>query len=103
MIELDESRRSAFDQSIKNQKRIKGVFDKKTRNREFQQNDMVLLWNKKKEKAGQHGKFESLWTGPFIIRETAGLNSFYLSHLDGTEVPLPANGLHLKLFFTENI
>lgn len=103
LIELDESRRSAFDQSIKNHKRIKGVFDKKTRNREFQQNDPVLLWNKRKEKVGQHGKFESLWTCPFIIREAVGLNSFHLSHLDGEEVPLPANGLHLKLFFTESI
>jgi hypothetical protein len=37
------------------------------RPRTFQKDDMVLLWDKRKEKPGKHGKFDSLWMGPYII------------------------------------
>jgi hypothetical protein len=103
IIELDESRRKALDQSIKNQEKIKKTFDKSSRQRDFQTGDTVLLWDKRKEKPGSHGKFDSLWVGPYIIQDVAGNNSFVLSRLDGEKLPLPVNGQLLKLFFNEVI
>jgi hypothetical protein len=50
IIELDENRRKALDQSIRNQEKIKRTLDKSSRQRDFQPGDTVLLWNKRREK-----------------------------------------------------
>jgi hypothetical protein len=103
IIELDENRRKALNQSIRNQEKIKRTFDKSSRQRDFQTGDTILLWDKRREKPGSHGKFDSLWAGPYIIQDIAGKNSFFLSRLDGEKLPLPVNGQLLKLFFNEVI
>jgi hypothetical protein len=103
LVELDEIRRKALDQSIKNQDKVKRIFDKSSRKRVFQEGDTILLWDKRREKSGNHGKFDRLWTGPYIIQGTAGKNSFYLNKLDGEKLALLVNGQLLKLFFTEVI
>jgi hypothetical protein len=89
---LDENRRKAPDQSIKNQEKIKRTFDKSSRQRDFQAVYTVLLWDKRREKPGSHDKFDRLWAGPYIIQDVAGNNSFVLSRLDGEKLPLPVNG-----------
>jgi len=33
----------------------------------FQVGDLVLKWDALKEKKGNHGKFDALWIGPFVI------------------------------------
>ena len=99
IIELDENRRKALDQSIKNQEKIKKTFDKSSRQRDFQAGDTVLLWHKRTEKSGSHGKFDSLWAGPYIIQDVAAKNSFVLSRLDDEKLPLPVNGQLLKFFY----
>jgi hypothetical protein len=58
---LDENRRKALDQSIKNQEKIKRTFDKSSRQRDFQAGDTILLWDKRREKPGSHDNFDSLW------------------------------------------
>ena len=103
LIELDENRRKAFDHSLKSQDKVKKAFDKSSRQRDFQVGDTVLLWDKRREKPGKHGKFDSLWTGPYPIHSIAGTSSFNLSRLDGERLPLPVNGQLLKLFFKANI
>jgi hypothetical protein len=60
LVELDEIRRKALDQSIKNQDKVKNTFDKSSWQRVFQEGDTVLLWDKRREKPGNHGKFDSL-------------------------------------------
>jgi hypothetical protein len=30
--------------------------------------DTVFLWDKGREKPWKHGKFDSLWLGPYVIR-----------------------------------
>ena len=102
-IELDENKRKAFEHSLKNQDKVKKAFDKSSRQRDFQIGDTVLLWDKRSEKPGKHGKFDSLWTGPYLIHSIAGTNSFNLSHLDGEVLLLPVNGQLLKLFFEADI
>jgi hypothetical protein len=59
IIELEENRRKAYDQNCRNQSKIKKVFDKSARQRDFIVGDTVLLWDKGKEKPGKHGKFDS--------------------------------------------
>jgi hypothetical protein len=102
LVELYEIRRKALDQSIKNQDKVKKTFDNSSQQRVFQEGDIVL-WDKRREKPGNHRKFDSLWTSPYIIQGTAGKNSFYLNRLDGENLALPVNDQPLKLFFTEVI
>ena len=64
IIELDESRRASLDLLLRHQESVKGTFDKLVKPRSFQIGDMVLLWDKRREKPGKHGKFDSLWRGP---------------------------------------
>jgi hypothetical protein len=97
LIELDETRRHAYDHLFQSQEKTKKKFDKRDCQRNLQEGDLVLLWNKKGEKPGNHGKFESLWLGPYQIQGVAGNNSFYLSHLDGEKLPLPINRNFLSL------
>jgi hypothetical protein len=99
VIELDEIRRKAYDQNCKNQSKVKKAFDKSVRQRDFMIGDTVLLWDKGREKPGKHGKFDSLWLGPYLIKEIAGPNSVHLIHLDGEPINIPRNGQQLKLFF----
>ena len=83
IIELDENRRKALDHSIKNQDKIKRTFEKSARTRPFQIGDTALLWDKRREKRGKHGKFDSLWLGPYIIYDMVGINSFLLNIMEG--------------------
>jgi hypothetical protein len=86
LVELDESRRVALNQMTQNQEKVKGTFDHKARDRIFKEGDLVLLWDKRKEKPGMHKKFDSLWTGPYKIVGEAGLNSFNLATLEGERI-----------------
>ena len=56
-----------------------------------------MHWDKRQEKPEKHGKFDSLWLGPYIIDEVAGTNSFYLNDLEGERLSLPVNGFLLKM------
>ena len=100
---MDESKRAALDQALRHQESVKGTFDKSAKSRPFKVGNTVLLWDKRREKSGKHGKFDSLWRGPFIICDHAGINSFILNTMEGERLPLPMNGQHLKLFYGSNL
>jgi hypothetical protein len=103
LVELNEIKRKALYQSIKNHENVNNTFDKSSQQRFFQEGDIVLLWDKRREKPRNHGKFDSLWIGPYIIQGTAGENYFCLNRLDGEKLLLPINSQLLKLFFSEMI
>ena len=97
IVELDETRRGAFEHCCKNQSRVKRNFDKSSRNRMFSNNDMVLLWDRRNEKPGNHGKFDSLWKRPYKIEAFGGKNAFFLKDLTKEALPGgPVNGKILK-------
>jgi hypothetical protein len=50
LIELDVSRRNDLDHVENNQENIKGTFDHKARERNFEDADLVLVWDERKEK-----------------------------------------------------
>lgn len=59
----------------------------------FQVGDLVLKWDALKVKKGNHGKFDALWTRPFIISQIQGNNTFMLQSMEGETVfDGPVNG-----------
>ena len=67
----------------------------------FQVGDWVLKWDALKEKKGNHGKFDALWTGSFVISQVQMNNTFILHNLEGEGVFYGlVNGRFLKLYFT---
>eukprot|EP00253_Pinus_taeda_P011252 PITA_11252 len=67
LVELQQIREQLVEKSKAHQKKIKETFDRKAKVDNFQVGDWVLKWNAFKEK--NHGKFDSLWTGPFVIAQ----------------------------------
>jgi transposase InsO family protein len=99
LIELDETRRNALGQMVKNQEKVKNTFDHKAKGKSFAQGDLVLLWDKRKEKPGMHKKFDSLWGGPYKIKSCAGTNSYNLETMEGEILKLPVKALHIKRYY----
>ena len=73
---LENERIKLVDHITENQMSVKCIFDKRTQPQNLLKNDEVLLWDKRKEPKGAHGKFESLWKGPSFILEIVGPNTF---------------------------
>ena len=65
LVELDVARREAFSRMVIEHERIKGTFDQKARSTTFGVGDIVLLWDKNKEKPGNHEKLDIFWMDPY--------------------------------------
>ena len=76
------------------------MFDKRAKVDNFQVGYWVLKWDTVSQDKGKHGKFDSLWIGPFVIAQAQKNNIFKLQNLEGEEVfDGPVNGCFLKLYF----
>ena len=76
------------------------MFDKRAKADNFQVRDWVFKWDVVGQDKGKHGKFDSLWIGPFVIDQVYENNTFKLQDLEGEEVfDGPVNGWFLKLYF----
>jgi hypothetical protein len=60
MIQLQQSREYVFNKTQVIQESIKKIFDKRTKEDDFELGDLVLRWDARNEDKGKHGKFESL-------------------------------------------
>jgi hypothetical protein len=67
----------------------------------FEDGDLMLVWDKSKEKPGMHKKFDSLWIRPYQIQSKCGTNSFVLATPEGEKLSLLVNGYLLKPYFSE--
>lgn len=103
IVELDETRRRAFENCCKNQSKVKRNFVQSSRKIRFSDGDMVLIWDRKNENLSNHDMVDSLWLGPYIIKEAAGQNFYHLTTLDRETLELHRNGQLLKLFYKEDI
>ncbi|XP_059066218.1 uncharacterized protein LOC131857560 [Cryptomeria japonica] len=66
IMELEEAREVAFTTLQNRQEVLKRWFDsKKSSNLIFALEDLVLKYNERTVKPGQHNKFDCLWEGPF--------------------------------------
>ena len=59
LIESDENRRKSFDQIGRSHDKMKAAF-KYSRHKAFNPDDLVLLWDKRREKPGMHKKWDNL-------------------------------------------
>jgi hypothetical protein len=97
MIQLQQSREEVYNKTQVIQEGIKKIYDKRTKEDDFELGDLVLKWDSRNEDKGKHGKFDSLWKGPYIIQAFRGNNTFFLKDSDGTDLPGgPVNGRMLK-------
>jgi hypothetical protein len=48
---------------------MKDTFDKKVKADIFKAGDLVLKWDAARQEKGKHGKFDALWTGPFLYHQ----------------------------------
>eukprot|EP00253_Pinus_taeda_P002696 PITA_02696 len=99
LAEVHQIRDQLIEKSAAHQKRIKEAFGRKAKMDNFQIGDLVLKWDALKEKKGNHGKFDALWTGPFVIAQVQGNNTFMLQSMEGeTILDVPVNGRFLKVY-----
>ena len=54
------------------------MFEKREKVDKFQVGNLVLKWDTVRKDKGKHGKFDSLWIGPFVIAHIQKNNTFKL-------------------------
>lgn len=80
--------------------KVKFVFDRRSNQKSFQMDDLVLWWNARRKDRDKHGKFDNLWFGPFRAATVLDNNTFLLKNLDDElVVGGPVNDLYLKHFY----
>ena len=92
LIELQQKCEAVDEKAQIHRRNIKERFDTKIKENTFSSGDIVLRWDARKEQKGKHGKFDSLWFGPFIVLKILENNTFILQTLEGEELSNPVNG-----------
>ena len=87
MIHLQQTREEVFNKTQVVEGNIKKIFDKRTKEDDFELGDLVLRWDARNEDKRKHGKFDSLWRGPYMIQAFRGNNAFLLNNAYGTDLP----------------
>eukprot|EP00253_Pinus_taeda_P009616 PITA_09616 len=97
---LQQTREEVYHRTQVLQDKIKKVFDKRKKAEDFFLGNNVLKWDSRREDKGNHGKFDFLWKGPFIIQAVQGNNTFFLKILDESNNDEgPVNGRMLKHYY----
>ena len=96
IIELNENKDEVQYKLMKYQNKMKTLFDKRAREGDFKEGDLVRRWDARREEKGKHGKFDNLWFGPLAIAEVKGNNTFVLHNLEGLSSTYPENGRFLQ-------
>lgn len=65
LLEMDKKLIAALENMAKHQAIMNYWFDKRAMIKSFRISNLVLLWDKAKEKLGSHTKFQCLWIGPY--------------------------------------
>eukprot|EP00253_Pinus_taeda_P003422 PITA_03422 len=96
-IHLQQTREQVYDRAQILQEKLKRMFDKKSKAKDFCAGNKVIRWDSRREDKGKHAKFDFLWKGPFIISAVQGNNTYFLKNVDGsTTEEGPVNGRMLK-------
>jgi hypothetical protein len=98
LIEVQKNREQVDQQFQEYQYKMKVIFDRREKQKNFVPNDLVLKWDNMREDPGKHGKFDHLWLRPYNIVVVKGNNSFSLQKLEGDLLESPVNGRFLKHF-----
>jgi hypothetical protein len=87
MIHLTQSIEEVYNKTQVIQENIKKIFDRRTKEDDFELGNLVLKWDFRNEDKGKHGKFDSLWKGLYTIQAFKGNNTFLLRNIDGIDLP----------------
>ena len=100
IICLQQTRDQVYSRVQVLQEKLKKAFDRRTKVEDFSIGDKVLKWDSRREDKGKHGKFDSLWRGPFVVQAVQGNNTYFLKSLDEADLDEgPVNGRMLKHYF----
>ena len=100
MIELNQVWEALVEKNQVYKDKVKSIFDKRANQKNFQVDDLVLIWDVRRQDQGKHGKFDNLWLGLFKIPVVLDNNTFLLENVDDNHsVGGPVNGHFLKHFF----
>jgi hypothetical protein len=76
LVEVQQNRVEVDEKLQRYQDNMKGLFDKKDKDREFLPEDIVFKWDARKEDTRKHGKCDHIWCGSFRVLASEGKNSF---------------------------
>ena len=94
-----EDRRVALQTIEVAKNRTKAQYDRKFQPRTFHEGDLVLVYDQAHDVLG-HGKFDSLWLGPYIISKDLGKGAYLLEDFEGNPLLNPRNALYLKKYYS---
>nr|GEV35607.1 reverse transcriptase domain-containing protein [Tanacetum cinerariifolium] len=97
--ELNELRDQAYETSLIYKEKTKRIHDSKIKDRVFNVDDRVLLFNSRPNILS--GKLKTRWSGPFTITHLFPYGTVELSQTDGPNFKM--NGHILKHYFEEDI
>jgi hypothetical protein len=95
---LDEDFRSSLQNNEVAKKWLEATFDHHVNLRSFHEGDLVLAYDIAHDTLG-HGKFKSLWHGPYIIQHCLTKGAYILASPEGLSLKEPVNRLYLKKFY----
>ncbi|XP_075479373.1 uncharacterized protein LOC142520253 [Primulina tabacum] len=94
---IEEKRDRAFIRMEAYRSRVMKSYNKKVRIRDFQVGDLVM---KKVNHAGDVGKLEARWEGPYKITRKVSSGSFYLEDAQRHPLKRPWNVFNLKKYYS---
>jgi hypothetical protein len=95
---LDEYHRYSLQHNEAAKKWSKATFDRHVNLHSFNEGDLMIAYDIFDDTLG-HGKFESLWNGPFILQHCLTKGTYILASPEGYPLKEPINGLYLKNFY----
>ncbi|GKE47958.1 hypothetical protein Tco_1479216 [Tanacetum coccineum] len=99
MNESNEFRDQPYENSLIYKEKTKRIHDSKIKNRVFNVNERVLLFNSGLKIFS--GKLKTRWTGPFTVTQVFQYGTVELSQIDGQNFKV--NGHRLKHYFGGDI
>ncbi|XP_073017819.1 uncharacterized protein [Primulina eburnea] len=93
---VEEKRDRAFIRMEAYRSRVMKSYNRKVRIRDFEVEDLVM---KKVNPAGDVGKLEAWWEGPYKITRRVSSGSFYLEDAQGHSLKRPWNVFILKKYY----
>jgi hypothetical protein len=99
---LDEYRWYSLQNNEVAKKWSKATFDRHVNLCSFNEGDIFLAYDITHDTLS-HGKFESLWNGPYIVQHCLTKSAYILASPEGYPLKEPINRLYLKKFLRLSI
>jgi hypothetical protein len=95
---LDEDRQSSLQNNEAANKWSKATFDLHVNLHSFKEGYLILSYDIAHDTLG-HGKFESLWYGPYIVQQCLTKGAYILASPEVYPVKEPVSRLYLKKYY----